>query len=117
MKASEIKPSSWGFGLGNPKVNILMRKWENTKKNVVHMEEAMLALMQNSAATPEQLSAAAKLYVSTTEQLHNSAKMIDDYLYHGIKPKPLGHHMLSCGATRTGKEENCNCADWKGGME
>jgi hypothetical protein len=49
MKASQVKPSSWRFGLSNPKINILMRKWEGIRKNVDNMENTMLKLMQEPA--------------------------------------------------------------------
>ena len=89
MKASEVKPSSWRFGLSNPKINILMRKWEGVRKNVDNMEDTMLKLMQNPQTTPEQLSMAAKLYADVTLKLSEAANMIDAYLYHGTKPEPL----------------------------
>jgi len=115
MKASEVKPSSWRFGLSNPKINILMRKWEGTRKNVDNMEDTMLKLMQNPQTTPEQLSMVAKLYADVTLKLSDAANMIDAYLYHGTKPEPLSTHMMSCAAYKTGNEELCNCKDWQEG--
>ena len=115
MKTSEMKPTAWLFGMNNPKINILMRKWEGIRKNVRHMEDTMLLLMQNPQTTPEQLSMAAKLYANTTQRLTDTANAIDDYLYHGTKPKTFGTHMLSCSATRSGNEEDCNCKDWQEG--
>ena len=115
MKASQVKPSSWRFGLSNPKINILMRKWEGIRKNVDNMENTMLKLMQNPQTTPEQLSMVAKLYADVTLKLSDCAKAVDDYLYHGTKPKPMSVHMMSCAAYKTGVEELCNCKDWQEG--
>ena len=115
MKASKVKPSSWRFGLSNPKINILMRKWEGTRKNVDNMEDTMLKLMQNPQTTPEPLSMVAKLYADVTLKLSDAANMIDAYLYHGTKPEPLSTHMVSCAAYKTGNEELCNCKDWQEG--
>jgi hypothetical protein len=115
MKASEVKPSSWRFGLSNPKINILMRKWEGVRKNVDNMEDTMLKLMQNPQTTPEQLSMAAKLYADVTLKLSEAANMIDAYLYHGTKPEPLSTHMVSCATTKSGNEDDCNCKDWQEG--
>jgi len=115
MKASEVKPSSWRFGLSNPKINILMRGWEGIRKNVDNMEETLLKLMQNPQTTPEQLSMAAKLYADVTLKLNEAANKIDAYLYHGTKPEPLSSHMMSCPAYKTGNEELCNCKDWQEG--
>ena len=115
MKASEVKPSSWRFGLSNPKINILMRKWEGIRKNVDNMEDTMLKLMQNPQTTPEQLSMAAKLYADVTLKLNEAANMIDAYLYHGTKPEPLSTHMVSCPAYKTGIEDHCVCKDWQEG--
>ena len=115
MKASEVKPSSWRFGLSNPKINILMRGWEGIRKNVDNMEETLLKLMQNPQTTPEQLSMAAKLYADVTLKLNEAANKIDAYLYHGTKPEPLSSHMVSCPAYKTGNEELCNCKDWQEG--
>ena len=111
MKASKVKPSSWRFGLSNPKINILMRKWEDIRKNVDNMEDTMLKLMQNPQTTPEQLSMAAKLYADVTLKLNEAANMIDAYLYHGHKLV----HMMSCPSYKTGIEELCNCKDWQEG--
>lgn len=116
MKASEVKPSSWAFGLRHPKINILMRRWEGTNKNVVSMENTMLLLMQNPQTTPEQMAMAAKLYADVAQRLADCAKSVDDYLYHGIKPEPKQSvHMISCATTKTGNEEFCNCKDWQQG--
>jgi hypothetical protein len=115
MKASQVKPSSWRFGLSNPKINILMRKWENIRKNVDNMEDTMLKLMSNPQTTPEQLSMAAKLYADVTLKLNECAKAVDDYLYLGIKPEPMSAHMVSCATYKTGDEELCNCKDWQEG--
>ena len=116
MKTSEMQPTSWSFGMNNPKINILMRKWNNIRKNVRHMEETMLTLMQNPQTTPEQLSMAAKLYADVTQKLTDTANAIDDYLYRGVNPTPKqSTHMFSCAATQTGDEELCNCKDWKEG--
>ena len=115
MKASQVKPSSWRFGLSNPKINILMRKWEGIRKNVCNMEDTMLKLMQNPQTTPEQLSMVAKLYADVTLKLSEAASMIDAYLYHGTKPEPMSVHMMSCAAYKTGNEELCNCKDWQEG--
>ena len=115
MKASEVKPSSWRFGLSNPKINILMRGWEGIRKNVDNMEETLLKLMQNPQTTPEQLSMAAKLYADVTLKLNEAANKIDAYLYHGTKPEPLSSHMVSCPTYKTGIEEHCVCKDWQEG--
>ena len=115
-KASATDPTSWAFGLRNPKINILMRRWTGIRKNVENMENTMLLLMQNPQTTPEQMSMAAKLYADVAQRLADSAKAVDDYLYHGIKPEPKPSvHMLSCGAAKTGNEEFCNCKDWQEG--
>jgi len=115
MKASEVKPSSWRFGLSNPKINILMRGWEGIRKNVDNMEETLLKLMQNPQTTPEQLVMAAKLYADVTLKLNEVANKIDAYLYHGTKPEPLSSHMMSCPAYKTGIEDHCVCKDWQEG--
>ena len=114
MKASQVKPSSWRFGLNNPRINILMRKWEGIRKNVDNMENTMLKLMQNPQTTPEQLSMAAKLYADVSQRLADCAKSVDDYLYLGIKPEPKQSvHMMSCVTTKSGNEDDCNCKDWQ----
>jgi hypothetical protein len=115
MKASETKPTAWRFGMKNPKIFILMRKWEGIRKNVKHMEDTMLKLMSNPETTPEQLSMAAKLYADVTLKLNEAANMIDAYLYHGTKPEFFSTHMMSCAAYKTGNEELCNCKDWQEG--
>lgn len=116
MKVSEIKPTAWRYGFNNPKINMLMRKWEGIRKNVVHMEDTMLKLMQNPQTTPEQLSMAAKLYADVSQRLADCAKAVDDYLYHDIKPEPKQSvHMMSCATTKSGNEELCNCKDWQQG--
>ena len=115
MKASEIDPTSWQYGLRNPKVNILMRRWKGISKNVEDMENTLLLLMQNPQTTPEQMSMAAKLYADVAQRLADSAKAVDDYLHQDIKPEPKQRvHMLSCSTTKTGVEEYCNCRDWQG---
>lgn len=115
-KASATDPTSWASGLRNPKINILMRRWTGIRKNVENMENTMLLLMQNPQTTPEQMSMAAKLYADVAQRLADSAKAVDDYLYHGIKPEPKQSvHMLSCGAAKSGNEEFCNCKDWQEG--
>jgi len=116
MKASEMKPTAWRFGFNDPKINILMRKWEGIRKNVVHMEDTMLKLMQNPQTTPEQLSMVAKLYADTTQKLTDTANAIDAYLYHGTKPEPLSKHMVSCPTYKTGIEDHCVCKDWQEGQ-
>lgn len=115
MKTSEMQPTAWQYGFHNPKINILMRKWEGIRKLVAHMEDTMLKLMSNPQTTPEQLSMAAKLYADTTQKLNDTANAIDAYLYRGEKPKTFGTHMMSCAATRSGNEEDCNCKDWQEG--
>ena len=116
MKASATDPTSWAFGLSNPKINILMRRWEGIRKNVGNMENTMLLLMQNPQTTPEQLSMAAKLYADVSQRLADCAKSVDDYLYHDIKPEPKQSvHMMSCATTKSGNEELCNCKDWQQG--
>ena len=114
MKVSEMKPTAWRYGFNNPKINMLMRKWEGIRKNVVHMEDTMLKLMQNPQTTPEQLSMAAKLYADVSQRLADCAKSVDDYLYHDIKPEPKQSvHMMSCVTTKSGNEDDCNCKDWQ----
>ena len=98
--------------MSDPKINILMRKWSGIRTNVVHMEDTLLKLMENPQSTPEQLAMAAKLYTSVTQKLTDCANAIDNYLYRGIKPKPV--HMMSCRAFSTGVEKLCNCKDWQG---
>jgi hypothetical protein len=116
MKVSEMKPTAWRYGFNNPKINMLMRKWEGIRKNVVHMEDTMLKLMQNPQTTPEQLSMVAKLYADVSQRLADCAKSVDDYLYHDIKPEPKQSvHMMSCATTKSGNEELCNCKDWQQG--
>jgi hypothetical protein len=113
MKTSDMQPTSWAFGMNNPKVSILMRKWNGIRENVAHMEEVMLKLMSNPQTTPEQMALVAKAYSNVTQRLNDTANAIDAYLYHGTKPKPLSTHMTSCDATKTGNEEFCNCKDWQ----
>lgn len=112
-----MQPTSWVFAANNPKVGILMRKWNGIRENVKHMEDVMLKLMSNPQTTPEQMALVAKAYSNVTQRLHDTANTIDDYLYHGIKPKTFGTHMLSCAATRSGNEEDCNCKDWQDEVE
>ena len=111
MKASDIDPTSWRFGDNKPKTAMLMRKWDGIRRNARHMEGMLIELMSNPATTPEQLAQASKLYASVTQQLLIHANVIDDYIYHGTKPKPP--HMLSCPAHTTGNEELCECRDWQ----
>jgi hypothetical protein len=116
MKASEIDPTSWRFGLSNPKINILMRRWKGISKNAENMENTLLLLMQNPQTTPEQMSMAEKLYANVAQRLADSAKAVDDYLYQGIKPEPKQSvHMMSCAAAISGNEVFCNCKDWQQG--
>lgn len=109
MKASEINPQSWIYGLGKIKTAALMRKWKHIISNTRHMEDSLLTLMNNPETTPEQLALAAKLYVNVTQKLFIQANLIDDYIYHGKTPST---HMLSCPAHKTGNEELCECKDW-----
>jgi hypothetical protein len=111
MKASEIEPTSWYYGLSKPKTRMFMRKWGDIRKNVKHMEETLLVLMNNPETTPEQLVIASKLYTNVTKQLHDHATIIDVFIYHGHKLI----HMVSCAAYKTGVEELCNCKDWQEG--
>jgi len=110
MKASEIKPTSWMYGSSNLRKAMLMRKWDNIRKNVLNMENNMLLLMNNPETTPEQLVLASKLYTSTTQLLHDHAQMIDTFIYHGHKLT----HMRSCPTYRTGDKKLCECKDWQG---
>lgn len=109
MKASDITPTSFGYG-NKPKTVAILSKWNNIRKNIRRMEETLLELMKNPATTPEQLAQASKLYTSVTQQLYIHANVIDDYIYNGTKPTPP--HMLSCPAHKTGNEELCECKDW-----
>jgi hypothetical protein len=111
MKASEMKPSSWEFGLRHPKIHVLMRRWEGIRKNARQMEELLPLLMNNPQTTPEQLVMASKLYTNVTKQLHDHAMMIDVFIYHGHKLM----HMVSCPTYKTGNEDFCNCKDWQQG--
>ena len=111
MKASEIDPTSWYYGLSKPKTRMFMRKWEGIRKNVKHMEETLLLLMNNPETTPEQLVMASKLYTSVTKLLHDHATIIDAFIYHGHKLT----HMVSCPAYKTGIEDHCVCKDWQEG--
>jgi hypothetical protein len=47
MKASEIEPNSWYYGLNKPKTRMLMRKWESIRRNVSRMEKLLPLLMGN----------------------------------------------------------------------
>lgn len=113
MKASDIEPTSWVYGLNKPKTRMLMRKWNDIRKNVQHMEETLLRLMNNPETTPEQLVTASKLYTSITKLLHDHAVVIDTFIYNGHKSM----HMVSCPAHRTGDEKLCECKDWEGEYE
>lgn len=108
MKASDITPTSFGYG-NKPKTFAILSKWNNIRKNTRLMEESLLSLMNNPATTPEQLALASKMYANVTQQLQIHANVIDDYIYHGTKPTT---HMLSCPAHKTGNEELCECKDW-----
>jgi type III secretory pathway component EscU len=72
--------------------------------------DSLPLLMNNPETTPEQLVLASKLYTNVTQQLHDHAKMIDTFIYHGHKLA----HMRSCPTYRTGNEELCECKDWQG---
>lgn len=109
MKASDIEPTSWMYGRSKLKTAVLMRKWNDIRKNVRHMEETMLLLMNNPETTPEQLVTASRLYTSVTQQLHDHATIIDTFIYHGHKLT----HMVSCPTQRTGNESLCECKDWQ----
>ena len=41
MKASEIEPNSWYYGLNKPKTRAFMRKWADIQKNALKCIEAM----------------------------------------------------------------------------
>ena len=109
MKASEIKPTGWLYGINKPKTNMLMRKWEGILKNVRLMEETLPLLMNNPETTPELLVMASKMYTNVTKQLHDHAMMIDTFIYHGHKLT----HMVSCPTYTTGIEAHCVCKDWE----
>ena len=109
MKASEINPQSWLYGISKVKTPALMRKWRDIISNTRHMEDTLLTLMNNPATTPDQLAMASKLYADVTQKLYMYANVIDDYIYHGKTPST---HMLSCPAHKTGNEELCECKDW-----
>ena len=113
MKASEINPTSWRFGASQIKTDMLMRRWASVISNVRHMEDTLLKLMQNPQTTTEQLYLGAKLYSDMTTQLHQMAESIDSYIYSNQrKPELSTPHMRSCYAMKTGREIDCNCADW-----
>jgi len=112
MKASEIEPNSWYYGLNKPKARALMRKWEGIKRNARRMEELLPLLMNNPETTPEQLVMASKLYTNVTKQLHDHATIIDVFIYHGHKLT----HMVSCPTYKTGIEGHCVCKDWQEGQ-
>jgi hypothetical protein len=112
MKASEIKPTGWLFGINKPKTGMLMRKWEGICKSTKLMENTMLELINNPETTQEQLVLASKLYINVTKQLHNHAQMVDDYIYVGTT-KVYREHMRSCPAYKTGEEDDCLCKDWE----
>ena len=99
MKTSELQPTAWRYGANDPKINILMRRWSGIRKNVAHMEDALLKLMQNPQTTPDQMAMAAKLYANTTQMLNDAATAIDAYLYHGTKPKSQPYNCAFCGST------------------
>jgi hypothetical protein len=110
MKASEINPNSWYYGMNKPKTLALNRKWNDIRKSAKLMEDTLLELMNNPETTPEQLSMASKLYTNVTQQLHDHAMMIDVFIYHGHKLK----HMVSCPTYKSGIEDHCVCKDWSG---
>jgi hypothetical protein len=117
MKVSETQPTAWKFGAPSLKLKVLMHRWEGTRKNVVSMEDTLLLLMQNPQTTPEQMSMAAKLYANVAQRLADSAKAVDDYLYHGIKPEPKKYACTLCGSSETPIEEGGaypHCPDCKG---
>jgi len=111
MKASEIEPNSWYYGLNKPKTRAFQRKWANIQRNARRMEALLPLLMNNPETTPEQLVMASKLYTNVTKQLHDHAVMIDVFIYHGHKLT----HMVSCPTYKTGIEEHCVCKDWQEG--
>ncbi len=117
MKASDIDPTSWRFGDNKPKTAMLMRKWDGIRRNARRMEGMLIELMSNPATTPEQLAQASKLYASVTEQMHAHAKIVDDYIYHGTKPKPSIRTCIFCGSSSEPIEEGGSypyCPDCKG---
>ena len=109
MKASEINPNSWYYGMNKPKTMALERKWKGILKTARHMEETLLLLMNNPETTADQLVMASKLYTNVTKQLHDHATMIDVFIYHGHKLK----HMVSCPTYKSGNEDHCVCKDWQ----
>ena len=109
MKASEINPNSWYYGMNKPKTMALQRKWIDIRKNARHMEETLLLLMNNPETTADQLALASKIYTNVTKQLHDHAMMIDTFIYHGHKLT----HMVSCPTYTTGIEAHCVCKDWE----
>jgi hypothetical protein len=109
MKASEINPNSFYYGINKPKSWALERKWKEILKNARHMEETLLLLMNNPETTADQLALASKLYTNVTKQLHDHATIIDVYIYHGHKLK----HMVSCPTYKSGNEDHCVCKDWQ----
>lgn len=109
MLASKIEPTSWMYGSYNLRKAMLMRKWDNIRRNVRLMEDSLPLLMNNPETTPEQLVLASKIYTNVTQQLHDHAMIIDTFIYHGHKLK----HMQSCPTYRTGNESLCECKDWQ----
>ena len=101
MKVSEIKPAAWRFGAPSLKLKVLMSRWEDVRKNVSHMEDTLLLLMQNPQTTPEQMAMAAKLYADVAQRLADCAKAIDAYLYQGTKPEPKKYACALCGSSET----------------
>ena len=83
MKASEIKPTSWTYGINQAKTTALIHKWEGIIKKTKSMEENLLKLMNNPKTTPDQLMQASKLYTEITQRLSDHANMVDNYIYHG----------------------------------
>ncbi len=117
MKTSEMQPTAWRYGANNPKLNILMRRWEGIRKNVAHMEDTMLTLMSNPQTTPAQMAIAAKLYANTTQSLTETANAIDNCLYNGTEPKRPAYHCVFCGSTEPPIENEGAwpyCPDCKG---
>ena len=98
--------------------NIVMRQWQNISKNRAHMEELILKLMANPATEAEHLAQAHAMYSDVCMKLSEVSHHVDNILRTGsttgwVKPEPLGHHMLSCTATKTRNEKDCNCHDWE----
>jgi hypothetical protein len=116
MKASNIEPTGWLFGVNKGKTAMLMRKWDGIRRNVRNMENIMLELLSNPATTPDQLAMASKLYKNVTKQLDEHARVVDEFIYHGIKPKPVVRTCTFCGSSSEPIEEGGSypfCPDCK----